>query len=209
MPRSVSGFTVLELLVTLSIIAVLLTVIIFNQAKYTEAAALSNLADDLGLSFSQAQAYGIGVREFSAGSANFSSAYGLTLSLLSSGSNSAALFFADRGSGTGGGDRIYNGDWSCPISSTSECLEKKRFTRGNYLFTLCVVPLSGADDCSVVRRADVVFVRPNPEAQIRLFDGNGSSYTPSNWKGVKFVLKSPSGLSRTVTVYKSGQISAP
>ena len=90
------GFSLVELLVSISIVSVLITVIIFNQRSYTDVAALSILADELSLTITQAQAYGIAVREFAPGSADFSASYGLSMNLLGTGSNSAYLFFADR-----------------------------------------------------------------------------------------------------------------
>lgn len=187
---------------TLAIVTVILTVIMFNQSKYIEGAALINLADEIGLSLSQAQAYGISVRELTPGSDDFTVAYGLSMSLLSDGSNMAALSFADRNS-----DNIYNGDWSCSLSGASECLEKKNFILGNYIDAFCIVPLVGEDECDTIGRVDVVYVRPNPEAQITMFDLTGSAYSPPSWQGIKTVFKSPSGQSRSVTVYRSGQIS--
>lgn len=196
------GFTLVELVVTLGIVVVILSVIMMNQSQYVEGAILNNLADDIGLTFSQAQAYGIGVKESLVGSADFSAAYGMTVNLLSNGSNMASLFFADKN-----GDHVYNGDWTCPIGGSSECLEKKTITRGNYIDRLCLVLSFGENECTTPKRTDIVYIRPNTEAQITLFDSTGSVYNPVAWLGVKIVFKSPSGLSRAVIIYKSGQIS--
>src|SRR3989338_6334842 len=88
--RNNRGFTITELIVALGIASVIMTVIILRQSAYTDGAALTNLADDIGSTISQAQTYGIGVKELSTGSSDFSAAYGLAFSLLASdGSNSA------------------------------------------------------------------------------------------------------------------------
>ncbi len=195
------GFSVVEVMVSLAIVAVILTVIVFNQSSYTDGAALGNLADEIGLSISQAQAYGIAVREFTPGSSDFSAAYGLTLSLLSGGSDSAYLFFADRNANSS-----YDGDWTCPVGGASECLERVDMKQGNRLDELCVVKTNGADQCNV-GRIDITFVRPNTEARLIFFNNDGQSYNPPNMKGARIMLKSPKGVSRSVVIYTSGQIS--
>lgn len=199
---SPKGFSLVELIVTIGIVSVILTIIVSNQSKYADIAALGNLADEIGLTLSQAQSYGIAVRELSPGSDDFSAAYGLSMSLLPSGSNTSYLFFADRNA-----NHAYDGDWTCATGGASECLDKKQILRGHYIDTICVVPTSGAEECSGIGRVDMSFVRPHTEAQIVFFDTSGSLYTPSSLKGAHVTFKSPTGISRSVVVYQSGQIS--
>lgn len=197
-----SGFSIIELLVSLVIAGVILTVVVLNQATYTDRAAVTNLADEIGLTISQAQAYGVGVREFTAGSGEFGASYGLAFSRLSSGSDKAYLSFADRN-----GNEIYDGDWSCPVGGTSECLERSDIYRGNYIESLCVVRISGADICNNIGRIDISFARPNNEARLRFFMNNGQSFNPPNLKGAKIMLGSTVGWTKSVTVYLTGQVS--
>ena len=196
-----AGFTLMELLVSIAIVSIILTVVVSNQSTYTDGTALTNLADEISSTISQAQAYGIGVKEFSSSSSEFSASFGLTFSLLGSGSASDYLSFADRNS-----NKIYDGDWSCPLGGASECLGKVNITRNNFIESLCVVRTSGADICEV-GRVDISFARPSTEAQLLFFNLGGASFTPAGIKGAKIMLKSPGGLSRSVTVYKTGQIS--
>jgi|SRR3989344_4802333 len=195
------GFTLIELLVSISIVSVILTVIVLNQSTYTDSIALFNLADEISSTVSQAQAYGIGVREFSPGSSEFSISYGLTFNILASGSNKAYLSFADRNN-----NKIYDGNWSCPTGGASECLGKVDITRNSFIESLCVVRVSAADICTV-GRVDISFARPNTEAQILFFNNGGQLFNPANMKGAKIVLESSGGLTRLVTVYATGQIS--
>lgn len=197
----VAGFTLVELMVSISIIVIILTVVISNQSTYTDKAALAGLADEISLTVSQAQIYSIGVKELSTGSQIFSSSYGLTFSLLSgnSGSNVDYIYFADINR-----DFIYGGNWLCVAGG--ECLNKTNITRGNLIQSICVVPVSGSDVCDV-GRADISFVRPNTEAQIRFFDLNGIVYNPISMKGVKIMLVSPKGATRSVSIFSTGQIS--
>ncbi len=196
------GFSLVELLVTIGIVSVILTVVVMNQSKYVDSLALGNLADELSLSIAQAQAYGIAVKELTPGSENFSISYGVTASIISSGDDSAYLFFADRN-----GNGSYDGTWACAIGGSSECLEKKAFSRGDYTYEVCAVRTTGADQCSNIGRVDITFVRPETAARLVFYNSAGNLYTPPNLKGARITLKNPVGNSRSVIVYQSGQIS--
>jgi prepilin-type N-terminal cleavage/methylation domain-containing protein len=200
--KNQQGFSLTELLVTLSIVGVLMTVILTHQGTYTDTAGLSSVADDIAITISQAQAYGIAVRERSAGSANFASAYGLTISLLGTGSNKAYLFFSDLD-----GDLAYDGDWNCATGSGLECLQKVNISRGHYIESLCVIPATGADQCGTVGRLDVSFLRPDTDARLTFFNTSGTAFTPAGARGARIVLRSPRGVTKRVGVYYNGQVS--
>ena len=199
--RNNKGFTLVELVVSIAIMTVILTVVILNQSTYNDGIALTNLADEISLSISQAQAYGVGVKEFSTGSGEFSASYGLAFSLLASGSNSAYIYFADRN-----GNSLYDGNWTCPIGGASECLGKVNISRGNYISSMCIVLTSGSDLCDV-GRVDISFTRPSTEANMLFFDTSGQAYNPGSIKGAKITVMSPKGLSRSIIIYLTGQIS--
>lgn len=196
------GFTLVELLVSIAIVSVILGIVISNQSTYTDGIALTNLADEIGLRMAQAQAYGVAVKEFSPGSSEFSASYGLTFSLLDSGSDKAYLSFADRN-----GNQIYDGDWLCPIGGASECLGRTNITRGNQIDSLCVVTTFGADLCNVGGRIDVSFTRPSTATRLLFFDPQGQQYSPTDVAGAKIVLRSPKGTTRAVAIYNTGQVS--
>src|SRR3989338_1368962 len=202
-------FTLIEFLISIAIVSVILTVVVSSQSTYNDEAALVNLADEISSTVSQAKAYGTGVREFSPASGEFSASYGLTFSLLGSGSNTAYLSFANRAIGGAVGNKSYDGDWSCSIGGASECLGKVDISRGNYIEGICVVRTSGLDLC-FASRVDISFARPSTEAQLLFFDSLGGPLAPwllLNMKGVRIVLRSPSGLTRSVVVYTTGQVS--
>jgi len=198
--RNNSGFTLIELLVSIGIISTILTVVVLNQSTYTDSAALTNLADEISSTISQAQVYGIAVKEVSTGSNTFNASYGLAFSLLPSDSNKAYVYFADLDA-----NAIYTGSWSC---ATAECLKKIDISRGNFIDKICIVKTSGSDQCNSASRTDISFARPNTEAQIKLFNNGGQPLNEPNLKGVRIELKSPRGLVRSVTVYTTGQVSA-
>jgi prepilin-type N-terminal cleavage/methylation domain-containing protein len=207
-----AGFSLAELLVSLGILTVILAIILSSQSNYTNRAALTNLADEIGLSIAQAQVYGVGTKEFSVGSGEFSASYGLTFSLLggSAGSPTAYFYFADRDPDLTGPllpDKVYGGNWNCVPGGANECLEKVTISGGNSIQSLCVVFTSGGDDCTTPRRIDISFDRPNTEAQLIFFNSVPATYVPANMKGARITLISASGLIKSVLVYKSGQIS--
>ena len=200
LPRSkrsfASGFTLVELIVSLGIIVVILSLVLSNQSKYTDGTMLTGLADDISLSLSQAQIYGISVREFSPGSSEFEIAY------TSQGDSSSYLYFADRGAV----NHVYDSGWNCPTDTSSECISKTSITRGNAIIKLCAIPDSGPDFCDV-GRLDVTFLRPLPDASLVFFDLTGAPLSLSSIKGAKIEVGSPSGATRSVSVFASGQIS--
>ncbi len=181
---------------------VILTTLAFGHSTYTEVAALNNLADTMALDIREAQVYGIAVKELDTGSSNFSTPYGVSFSLLGSGSNAAYIIFADRDS-----DHAYDGTWACDTGGSAECLRRVDLTQGIYIDSLCNIKPNNIVSCDFVRRADVTFVRPNAEATITFFLSDGTSYNPANPIGEQITLKSPSGLTKKVKVYFSGQVS--
>ncbi|MEK7147699.1 MAG: prepilin-type N-terminal cleavage/methylation domain-containing protein [Patescibacteria group bacterium] len=201
--KNQKGFSLVELLVSLGIMVTILSVVISSQSTYTDTQSINNLADEISLTLSQSQAYGTAVKEFSPGSANFSGAYGMSLSLLSSGSNKDYIFFADLN-----GNNIYDGDWNCQMGAGFECLEKVTTVRGNYIDSFCILRSGGLGEmCDVAKRVDIDYVRPNTSAQINFFDNGGQSLSVPNTNGVKIILKTPQGKSRSVLAYINGQIS--
>src|SRR3989344_3699534 len=159
------GFSLVELLVSFSIVTVILTVIVTSQSTYSDAAALQNLADEIGLNICLAQAYGIALRELSPGSEDFSISYGVSVSVIGEEDDKAYIFFADRNA-----DGSYGGNWTCETGGANECLNKTTISRGNYVEEVCVVSLSGPDQCDNIGRVDVSFVRPKTEARIVFYN---------------------------------------
>ncbi|MDO8729312.1 MAG: prepilin-type N-terminal cleavage/methylation domain-containing protein [bacterium] len=199
--RNNSGFTIVELLVSISIVTVILTVIVLNQSTYTDGIALTNLADEISSTISQAQAYGVGVKGLSN---EFNASYGVTFSIRTStddGDNKAYLNFVDNVLPL---NQLYNGDWRC---DHTECLGKINITRGNFIKEICIVEKNDNEQCSVAQRIDISFARPSTEAQIKFFNNGGNEVGQADNKGAKIKLQSPRGAIRSVTAYKTGQVS--
>ncbi len=201
---AVAGFTLTELIVSIAIVSVIMTVVLLSQSEYTDGIALSNLAEEISLTVSQTQVYSVGVREFSAGSGEFSASFGVVFSFIGSGDNHSYIYFADRD-----GSGHYSSSWSCPVGGSSECLEKVEITRGNSISSICSVEASGSgfsENCGL-GRVDITFSRPNTDATLKFYTMGGSEYSDSDIRGAKIVLESPKGQERSVTVYSTGQVS--
>lgn len=193
------GFTLTELIVTISIVVVILTIVVSSQSTYTDRASVTNLADEISLSLFEAQAYGVGVREISTGSGDFSGSYGLTFRTTDL---KQYIHFVD----INDNDR-YDGSWTCPLSGTcDEFRSKKVIVGGNTISEICLVRVNGSIFC-LVDKVDISFARPNTAAQISFYNNGEQPYYPDNIAGARISLTSQKGIVKHVYVYKSGQIS--
>ena len=205
------GFTLAELLVSIGIMIVITSTVLFNQSSYTSAISLTNLANDISLTIRQAQIYGVSVKQLQAGSNDFSSAYGVEFNTSSTGdpTGGSYIFFADRGVSKNG---YYDGTWDCPVGGASECLQKIMTTSGNTISQLCILRTNDNGVCSgnpamLVNMIAITFLRPSNTANIVFFNNGGQVPNPSNIQGAQITVSSPTGLTHSVVVYTTGQIS--
>lgn len=196
------GFTLVELLVTLSLFVVLTTIVLFSQQKFNGSILLTNLAYDVALTVRQAQSYGVNVRETSGGS--FEKAYGVHFDT-SSAKNTKFLLFSD--SVGLGNDGVYNGSWTCN-SGGDECLNSYSIKRGNYISDIKVTSSDCAPDLSPcsAKELDITFLRPDPDAKFKAKKSNGGGNV-NNITEATIILSSASGDARNVLVNSTGQIS--
>ncbi len=199
------GFTLPEVIITVLIMSVITSIVVSGQSKYSDGTLLNNSTGTITLDLRQAQVYGVSVKEFSAGSNEFSAGYGLSFSIENPTEKMAYISFADRVSGTQ--QYIYEGDWTCHTGgNTDECLSKRDLPSGYTFSAICEIPQVGDEDCTPAR-VDVTFVRPETDAHIVFFNTSGDMMSFSSVKGAKISLISPNGITRSVIVYSTGQIS--
>jgi len=177
------GFTLVELLVTISLFAILTSIVIFSQSKFNGSVLLTNLAYDVALTVRQAQTFGVNVRETSAGV--FDKAYGVHFDISDP---TYFILFAD----SSGDDREYTAESDSKVNSYS-------IKRGNKISDICVTS-SGASDCEI-NKLDITFLRPDPDA---IFE---SDPTKSDITEAKIIISSVSGDKRNVLINSTGQIS--
>lgn len=138
------GFTLMEMVVTVGIFALISTVVIVRNAQFDNETLLQNLAYDVALSIRQAQQFGVNVR---ASDGVFEGAYGAHFD-----AESTTYFaFIDMDE-----DGVYD--------EPEELVETYSLGRGATIGAICHVQ-AGGDDCSL-GRLDIVFRRPDPDAVI-------------------------------------------
>ncbi|MFZ3019970.1 MAG: prepilin-type N-terminal cleavage/methylation domain-containing protein [Minisyncoccia bacterium] len=199
-----SGFSIIEMLISIAIISLIMAVVVLNQGDFTDQFSLTTSANDLELQIRQAQVFGVSVREFSPSSNEFDSGYGVSLSTISTDYEKVYIAFADRGTKNG----AYDGDINCTVGGSSECIKKVTFSRGVKINQVCALKLNNQEDCApIVGRADITFNRPDPAALIETFDSQGNQNAISGVIGVRIELMSPKGKLKSIYVYTNGQIS--
>lgn len=186
-PKAIRGFTLVELLVTLSLFVILTGVVLFNQSKFNSSILLTNLAYDVAITIRQAQTFGINVREAPGGGGEFDYAYGVHFN---NNDQKTIVLFVDAT-----GNEKYD-------SANQESIDKYKIKKGNYIKEICVTPNGGTETCdSTDKYLDITFLRPDPDAIIK------SSISSGMIDSAKIVISSPDGNTRYVLVNSTGHIS--
>lgn len=195
------GFTILEVMVVVTIVSLIASVVIFSYRQFTEKLALSAATQEIAIAVRQAQTYGRSVKEVKKGGGDFNTPYGVAFDISTADTRSYYILFTDNNN-----NGVYNGDGSC--SPSSECVEKDIIRNGAYISEICG-STGGSFDCAipVVRSMTVTFVRPDRDAFIYFIDSGGNPIG-GPYQTVKIKLSVPSGSqSAFVVVDKNGQIS--
>ncbi len=209
-------------MVSIAISAVILTVVIFNQNKYTAAAGLSNAAQSIAADLSTAQTYGVSVKQLSAG--NFNTAYGVHFRSSSGGginpNNPDYVFFADSNKdGRYGNTTAWasNSTATCP-SPAGECLNRNRLGSEVYFVgAFCYIPTAGAT-CATqttagsavtnIHRIDVTFSRPQTKAKFVLYNSSGTVLNATAiGVGIRIRNSATPSATKWIYIYETGQIS--
>jgi prepilin-type N-terminal cleavage/methylation domain-containing protein len=157
-----NGFTLVELLVTITIFVLLTGVVLFNQGKFNSSILLTNLAYDTALTIRQAQTYGINIKEFYDNGTSSFVPYGVHFDL---NYPTSFILYADLEYKN---NNTYNPYDASADKSKCEpekgCVNRYTIKRGNKISGLCV--FSGVGSCLPTDSLDIVYQRPNPYAQI-------------------------------------------
>jgi prepilin-type N-terminal cleavage/methylation domain-containing protein len=212
-----SGFTLVELLVTLSVFTVMSALTLANYPKFNNQTAITGLAQQIAISIREAQVYGVAVKNASSTASivapNVYPAYGIffatsTVGTTYGNSTSYSIFF-DRVTSNGVapyfrplGDNFF--------SDSGELVETVKIQNGSTIISICGVPTSGGA-CAPAYSAFVVFRRPNPDAIIKTITTSGTwPYTTPTLvdnQRLDVVIRSRDReLTKTIQVYSSGQI---
>ncbi|MDP1624896.1 MAG: prepilin-type N-terminal cleavage/methylation domain-containing protein [bacterium] len=183
---NIKGFTLVELLVSISIFTVITSVAVFNHAQFNGSVLLTNLAYEIALSVRQAQFYGITVRQSTVMPGAFDSGYGIRFDLGESVTRYS--LYEDRLPQ----NHVYDG--------AGELLESFQIQKGNRISKILVTSGSGSPVTANI--VDISFIRPNPDTYITV-GGNTSIF----YSKAEICVSSPQGSSRIIVVEATGQIS--
>lgn len=187
------GFTLVEMIVTLAIFAIISAVVIARYRDFSGGIILTNLAYDVAITVRQSQVYGLSVKDV--GSASFNRRYGVHVQYPT---NNSFILFADS-------------DNNSQYTGSGEIVESLGTLNGNTIDDFCGIRSSdGVSECGKaggITWLDVTFLRPNPDACFK----SSNASTNNNcyyYQAVTITVKSPgTGKTRTITVRATGQIS--
>jgi len=188
-----NGFSLVELLVVLSIFSLITAIVVFKNNQFSSSVLLTNLAYETALQVREAQVYGINVKS---SGGDFSYPYGVHFE---ASNDKQIISFVDRNA-----DGIYDSVSPGQIcgDNVSECLDIAKIGRGNKIKDFCVVDSSNVESCAAttgISSLDISFKRPNPDAIIR--SGIGSYQ-----KAEIYLISADGKYEKTVMVSESGQI---
>jgi prepilin-type N-terminal cleavage/methylation domain-containing protein len=175
------GFTLVELIVSISIFAMMTALVVAKYGTFNQSVLLTNLAYDMALTIRTAQTYGVSVKSEND---SFNTAYGIYLSSNTS-SNTQFIFFADRDV-----DGLYD---------IGEEIKIYSLKRGAIISELCFNVTCLNNPTEIL---NITFKRPDPDA---LIQGEGGLTPPDG--EAKIVIMGTDGSTRAVVVRENGQIS--
>ncbi len=187
------GFSLLELMVTIGISTVMSAIIFFNYPAFNSNVSLRRTADSIALTIREAQAYGLGVRQFSSGGGF--PGYGVHFDLIThkdfvlyADSNHNSIY--DKGAGIG-----------CGGVDITECFRNYTLTTEDQ-----IVELRGYVGNTIDRNLsslNIVFLRPHPTVVIRTDDPQDQD----KFDRASILVQSKGGEKRLIKVTAAGQIS--
>ena len=198
------GFTLVELLVTITMFVILTGVVLVNSNQFDNSVLLHNFSYDVVLTIKQAQSYGVSVRESSLGAFNTlpNQGYGVYFDLNQSNKNFVLFNDVAGSDGYGNPNQMYDGSiTSCPVDSL-ECLQKYSMRNGTFVQKISVCTATNCIDASDL---SILFYRPKLDANIFAHSSlDGSLITSPSY--AQIILSSTNGMTSTVVVTSVGQI---
>lgn len=205
------AFTLIEVLVTISIVAIISAVVSYGYRKFNDSIAINNASKEMAITIRKMQVYGSSGKESSQGNRDFSSPYGIHVT---STDTNNYYTFVDMGdvNNIGRANHKYEGDTTCDVVNT-ECLKKIALPSDVVISDFCAMPIGGLMPVclsnSAVVSMDISFQRPSQNAEIRMIVPGGADYS-NNSGTVRFrfgyvVMRSALGVYNVVQIDSTGQ----
>ncbi len=188
-PSCHGGFTLIELIVTISIFVFMTALVLSRYNDYYSGTIFKNLAYDIAITIREAQSYGISVK-VRADEGIFDKAYGAYFPGPTEPQKFALTSY-----------NIQNGVANFTVAVS----ERDLILKHGAVFSQLLVS-SNNDVYTAANELAIIFQRPNPEAII-CAKVNGGAQDCTGYKFAKIVLQAVNGSTITVKVNTTGQIS--
>lgn len=207
------GFTLVEVLVAVTIIGLITSIVVFNHSSFSERIELTDAAYEAALLVREAQSAGSSAK--AEGDA-FEYAYGVYSRYKDAGppwllySDNKLVLFADiNDDGFYGDDSAQEaGDFDC---NHEECEQVLELPQGIIIKEICRVTVSSGTECAqAITGLSTTFLRPKLDSRTLFFNPGGSDPyqdEPEETLGASICLQAESGREQAIEILKTGQVS--
>ena len=178
------GFTLVELLVSISILLIIISIVVFRFSSFDSIILLRTLAYDIGLSIRTAQSYSLSAQ---GRNDNFRIPYGVSFT---PGASSYAFFG-------------YSGVSDTPQYQTGDTIDLFKLGRSFQITDVCVI-VGSVEDCDI-DRLDVSFKRPEYTALFYI-PGYTGDLTAIGWGVIKIASTRNPDMVGRIEISLPGQI---
>ncbi len=174
------GFTALEMIVVVGIMALVATLILANISSFGDRLSVDRAAEEIASSVRQAQAFGLGVKESGVGSGIFPG-YGL---YFQNTANNSYILFADKNN-----NLQYSAD---------EKVSEFFLSNNVQIFNLCANQKQTPVGPCGLADLTAIYLRPQPQVSLK---AAGSSYSD-----IEVKIRGARGTIKTIVIWLSGQV---
>lgn len=184
------GFTLVELMVVVGIIAVISALSIFNSSQLNSSVLLSNTIYEVSLIVRDAQVAGLGAKVISAGGTGFATTSNQGV-YFDTTNPEQIIFFAD----------LDNSNSYTGSDEQSQVYDIEK--RAGKILKICKIDYTGGCTSEDVNKLNIIFKRPNPEAY---FYPQGDLSLFGHVGNVGINMGFENGECRSLTIYKTGAV---
>ncbi|MEK7642228.1 MAG: prepilin-type N-terminal cleavage/methylation domain-containing protein [Patescibacteria group bacterium] len=171
-PKRITGFSLPELIVVMTIITIILTALVIRQKTFQERFRIDDKVYDLVLYFRKAQSYTLGVKEFTCSTNSTKSfpSYGVFFKTTNASDRDRFHFFVDQNN---------NGLYGSPESDSGSCYTETTIIGTPGIDRICgynssAVRLCWPNDASGPNQIAVTFKRPDPRPTVNFLSASGT-----------------------------------
>ncbi len=204
-PLFIAGFSLTELIVAIGIFIVLTSVLLFNYNKFGNRLTLDILSHQIAGWIREAQVSAMSVRIDRTGAGKYPG-YGVHFDATPA---NAFIYFAD----TYAPDKQYNAVSGACGAALAECEKRIMIYQNNRVELICgaaTTPPKPQGRCRTgfeeLLAADIVFTRPNPDANIIGRHLPAAPVATTSYSHVNITIVTPIGYRRTIGAWTTGQI---